>query len=157
MTQRALLVSNLTNIKKISLSLVQECQIFCAGAWPGLRGCRECHSGKALAGTRTRPLHLHRSGALAHSAILTYPLRSGYIVVFEVHTTSNFSAKKAFSQCQQHPVLPYGHPSKYWLGSTLLNFSDCLESWSVPLIRPLTNNWGLKCNFEFNTYFFIVL
>ena len=32
--------------------------------------------------------------------------------------------KKEKEKCLQHPVFPGGHPSKYWPGSTLLNFGD---------------------------------
>ena len=39
--------------------------------------------------------------------------------------------------CQQHPVFPGGHPSKYWLGSTLLNFSDRTRTGVFSVIWPL--------------------
>ena len=42
--------------------------------------------------------------------------------------------KKAKRNCQQHPVFPGGHPSKYWLGSTLLNFS--VRSLKLSSIEP---------------------
>ena len=58
-------------------------------------------------------------------------------------------------KCQQHPVFPGGHPSKYWRGSMLLNFGDRTRtgvfSMIWPLTRMLANNqafqlgsWG-KC------------
>ena len=45
--------------------------------------------------------------------------------------------KKAKKNCQQHPVFPGGHPSKYWLGSTLLNFSDRTRTGVFSVIWPL--------------------
>ena len=39
--------------------------------------------------------------------------------------------------CQQHPVFPGGHPSKYWLGSMLLNFSDRTRTGVFSVIWPL--------------------
>ena len=46
-------------------------------------------------------------------------------------------AKKMW--CQQHPVFPGGHPSKYWLGSTLLNFSDRTRTGVFSVIWPLAS------------------
>ena len=43
--------------------------------------------------------------------------------------------KKKWSQ--QHPVFPGGHPSKYWLDSTLLNFSDRTRTGVFNVIWPL--------------------
>ena len=43
--------------------------------------------------------------------------------------------KKFWSQ--QHPVFPGGHPSKYWLGSMLLNFSDRTRTGVFNMIWPL--------------------
>ena len=45
--------------------------------------------------------------------------------------------KKKF-ECQQHPVFPGGHPSKYWRGSTLLNFGDRTRTGAFSVIWPLT-------------------
>ena len=54
---------------------------------------------------------------------------------------------------EKHPVFPGGHPSKYWLGSMLLNFSDLTRTWysclyiicaiynAITLLRPFG---GLK-------------
>ena len=44
-------------------------------------------------------------------------------------------AKRFWSQ--QHPVFPGGHPSKYWLGSMLLNFSDRTRTGVFNMIWPL--------------------
>ena len=44
--------------------------------------------------------------------------------------------------CQQHPVFPGGHPSKYWLGSTLLNFSDRTRTGVFNVIWPLSSDEG---------------
>ena len=44
-------------------------------------------------------------------------------------------AKRLWSQ--QHPVFPGGHPSKYWLGSMLLNFSDRTRTGVFNMIWPL--------------------
>ena len=44
---------------------------------------------------------------------------------------------------QQHPVFPGGHPSKYWLGSTLLNFSDRTRTGVFSVIWPLAKE-GVK-------------
>ena len=51
--------------------------------------------------------------------------------------------KKAKRNCQQHPVFPGGHPSKYWLGSTLLNFSDRTRTGVFSVIWPLAKE-GVK-------------
>ena len=56
--------------------------------------------------------------------------------------------------CQQHPVLPYGHPSKHWRSSLLLNLGDRLVSGPFNPIRTLANNWGLKSHFEFHINIF---
>ena len=40
--------------------------------------------------------------------------------------------------CQQHPVFPGGHPSKYWRGSMLLNFGDRTRTGAFSMIWPLT-------------------
>ena len=49
--------------------------------------------------------------------------------------------------CQQHPVFPGGHPSKYWLGSTLLNFSDRTRTGVFNVIWPLVKDAGKICVF----------
>ena len=41
-------------------------------------------------------------------------------------------------ECQQHPVFPGGHPSKYWRGSMLLNFGDRTRTGVFSMIWPLT-------------------
>ena len=41
-------------------------------------------------------------------------------------------------ECQQHPVFPGGHPSKYWRGSMLLNFGDRTRTGAFSMIWPLT-------------------
>ena len=43
---------------------------------------------------------------------------------------------------QQHPVFPGGHPSKYWLSSTLLNFSDRTRTGVFNVIWPLARERG---------------
>ena len=50
--------------------------------------------------------------------------------------------------CQQHPVFPSGHPSKYWLGSTLLNFSDRTRTGVFSVIWPLAREGAKKIVFE---------
>ena len=47
-----------------------------------------------------------------------------------------FNRTKRF--CQQHPVFPGGLPSKYWRGSTLLNFGDRTRTGVFNVIWPLT-------------------
>ena len=42
-------------------------------------------------------------------------------------------------KCQQHPVFPCGHPSKYWLSSMLLNLGDCLVTVVCSSIWLLAN------------------
>ena len=60
-------------------------------------------------------------------------------------------AKKFWSQ--QHPVFPGGHPSKYWLGSMLLNFSDRTRTGVFNMIWPLARvQENLKIGFEQKTY-----
>ena len=46
---------------------------------------------------------------------------------------------------QQHPVFPGGHPSKYWLGSMLLNFSDRTRTGAFNMIWPLAK-WEENSN-----------
>ena len=48
-------------------------------------------------------------------------------------------AKKFWSK--QHPVFPGGHPSKYWLGSMLLNCSDRTRTGVFNMIWPLARVW----------------
>ena len=43
------------------------------------------------------------------------------------------------AKSQQHPVFPGGHPSKYWLSSTLLNFSDRTRTGVFNVIWPLAS------------------
>ena len=56
---------------------------------------------------------------------------------------SNFAKKREYpfkswkKESQQHPVFPGGHPSKYWLGSMLLNFSDRTRTGVFNMIWPL--------------------
>ena len=52
-----------------------------------------------------------------------------------MHTYVMDRVKKMWRQ--QHPVFPGGHPSKYWLGSTLLNFSDRTRTGVFSVIWPL--------------------
>ena len=47
-----------------------------------------------------------------------------------------FNRTKRF--CQQHPVFPGGLTSKYWRGSTLLNFDDRTRAGVFNVIWPLT-------------------
>ena len=58
---------------------------------------------------------------------------------------NNFSCQKLSVEnrkkkliCQQHPVFPGGHPSKYWRGSMLLNFGDRTRTGAFSMIWPLT-------------------
>ena len=51
-------------------------------------------------------------------------------------------------RCQQHPVFPGGHPSKYWLGSTLLNFSDRTRTGVFSVIWPLASERGEIKHFD---------
>ena len=52
---------------------------------------------------------------------------------------------------EQHPVLPYGHPSKHWRSSPLLNLGDCLDTLVCSIPTPwLVNNLGLKGIFKFH-------
>ena len=54
---------------------------------------------------------------------------------------------------QQHPVFPGGHPSKYWLGSMLLNFSDRTRTGVFNMIWPLARaQENLKIGFQQKTY-----
>jgi hypothetical protein len=55
--------------------------------------------------------------------------------------------------CQQHPVFPGGHPSKYWLGSMLLNFSDRTRTGVFNMIWPLARaHENVKISFEQHTH-----
>ena len=45
----------------------------------------------------------------------------------------------AKKRSQLHPVFPGGHPSKYWLGSMLLNFSDRTRTGVFSMIWPLAS------------------
>ena len=54
---------------------------------------------------------------------------------------------------QQHPVFPGGHPSKYWLGSMLLDFSDRTRTGVFNMIWPLARaQENLKIGFQQKTY-----
>ena len=50
---------------------------------------------------------------------------------------ANILLKYEKKKSQQHPVFPGGHPSKYWLGSMLLNFSDRTRTGVFNMIWPL--------------------
>ena len=50
---------------------------------------------------------------------------------------ANILLKYEKKESQQHPVFPGGHPSKYWLGSMLLNFSDRTRTGVFNMIWPL--------------------
>ena len=49
---------------------------------------------------------------------------------------------------QQHPVFPGGHPSKYWLDSTLLNFSDRTRTGVFNVIWPLASERAKSSLFQ---------
>ena len=53
--------------------------------------------------------------------------------------------KRTKKRSQQHPVFPGGHPSKYWLDSTLLNFSDRTRTGVFNVIWPLAST-RRKCS-----------
>jgi hypothetical protein len=54
---------------------------------------------------------------------------------------------------QQHPVFPGGHPSKYWLGSMLLNFSGRTRTGVFNMIWPLAKvQENVKIWFQQHTY-----
>ena len=53
--------------------------------------------------------------------------------------------KKTKKRSQQHPVFPGGHPSKYWLDSTLLNFSDRTRTGVFNVIWPLAST-RVRCS-----------
>ena len=55
--------------------------------------------------------------------------------VERINKNGKLLLKKCWSQ--QHPVFPGGHPSKYWLGSMLLNFSDRTRTGAFNMIWPL--------------------
>ena len=59
------------------------------------------------------------------------------------HETNSIIRCKKVVFSQQHPVFPGGHPSKYWLDSTLLNFSDRTRTGVFNVIWPLAFE-GLK-------------
>ena len=84
-------------------------------------------------------------------------MRSGFFIcqifgegrgVRNVTTGTSHQAWRIIRQkdmcCQQHPVFPGGHPSKYWLGSTLLNFSDRTRTGVFSVIWPLATLLGKK-------------
>ena len=54
--------------------------------------------------------------------------------------------------CQQHPVFPSGHPSKYWLGSTLLNFSDRTRTGVFSVIWPLASVRAILKVFQLHVF-----
>jgi hypothetical protein len=59
---------------------------------------------------------------------------------------------------QQHPVFPGGHPSKYWLGSMLLNFSDRTRTGAFNMIWPLARvQENVNILFQQHTYTFWAL
>ena len=47
-------------------------------------------------------------------------------------------------RCQEHLVFPGGHPSKYWLGSTLLHFLSLVHhliNWAMSFSRKDLGKW----------------
>ena len=50
-------------------------------------------------------------------------------------------------------MFPSGHPSKYWLGSTLLNFSDRTRTGVFSVIWPLAKEGARNILFQFETNF----
>jgi hypothetical protein len=61
--------------------------------------------------------------------------------------------KKIWSQ--QHPVFPGGHPSKYWLGSMLLNFSDRTRTGVFNMIWPLIPLININISWYFGVPHFL--
>ena len=57
-------------------------------------------------------------------------------------------SKKKKEGSQQHPVFPGGHPSKYWLDSTLLNFSDRTRTGVFNVIWPLASERAKSSLFQ---------
>ena len=57
-------------------------------------------------------------------------------------------SKKKKEGSQQHPVFPGGHPSKYWLDSTLLNFSDRTRTGVFNVIWPLASERARSSLFQ---------
>ena len=56
-------------------------------------------------------------------------------------------------ESQQHPVFPGGHPSKYWLGSMLLNYSDRTRTGVFNMIWPLARaQENVNILFQQHTY-----
>ena len=55
-------------------------------------------------------------------------------------TNKKKNAQTKKFECQQHPVFPGGHPSKYWRCSTLLNFGDRTRTGVFSMIWPLTRD-----------------
>ena len=51
--------------------------------------------------------------------------------------TKVLKQKRFKRECHQHSVFPGGHPSKYWLSSTLLDFSDQTRTGIFSVIWPM--------------------
>ena len=62
---------------------------------------------------------------------------SVYIITRIYPKNANIVLNHEKKESQQHPVFPGGHPSKYWLGSMLLNFSDRTRTGVFNMIWPL--------------------
>ena len=70
---------------------------------------------------------------------------------------ANILLKYEKKKSQQHPVFPGGHPSKYWLGSMLVNFSDRTRTGVFNMIWPLARiqenfNNIHACTIHLNSY-----
>ena len=69
-----------------------------------------------------------------------YPFKSKastYFITQFLPKNANILLNYEKKESQQHPVFPGGHPSKYWLGSMLLNFSDRTRTGVFNMIWPL--------------------
>ena len=64
------------------------------------------------------------------------------------HTLQYIRAKMGKKRYQQHPVFPGGHPSKYWLGSMLLNFSVRMRTAVHNMICLLVRDTRKKCLYQ---------
>ena len=91
-------------------------------------------------GTLTRR-SVHPTVSVLHTS---KHLETSRILPKNANILSNHEKKES----QQHPVFPGGHPSKYWLGSMLLNFSDRTRTGVFNMIWPLA-----RIQENFNTLF----
>ena len=71
-------------------------------------------------------------------------------VTFRLPLLSTGLSLRFLPKRRRKKIGPGGHPSKYWLGSTLLNFSDRTRTGVLSVIWPLAREGAKKMLFQIN-------